>query len=320
MTLPKPPPDNGVGSPAGEDAVVQRIGRELERQTKPVEPGELWLGDDAAVVTAPVGPLLLATDAAVAGVHADLSLVTLADLGWKALTAAVSDLGAMGGRPLHALVTYGAPPGTDLVALTTGLGQAAAAWGCAVVGGDVVSAPVVVVSVSVTGTLDGPAPAVTRAGARPGDHLMVTGPLGASAAGLRVLRAGGEAPHLVAAHARPQARLAEGAAARDAGATAMIDISDGLTLDADRLARASGVGLALGALAVAEGATAEEAAAGGEDYELLIACSDPGRLAAVFADRGLRAPIALGRCTGDAGERTLDGVPFEPRGYQHRFG
>ena len=140
--------------------------------------------------TRPADGLVLATDAAVAGVHADLAVVGLDDLGWKALTAAVSDLGAMGAVPRWALVTLVVPPRTDLDRLASGVAEASAAWACPVVGGDLTTADQVVVSVSVVGVLDGPRPAVTRAGAAGGDTLFVTGPLGASAAGLRLLRAG----------------------------------------------------------------------------------------------------------------------------------
>ena len=336
---PKPPPDHGDDSPIDEDAVVERIGSSLVATLGRPPAGEVWLGDDAAVVAWPAGPLVLSTDAVVGGIHADLALVGPEDFGWKAVTAAVSDIGAMGGRPRHLLVTLAGPAGTDLDALSRGVGQAAAAWGCVVVGGDVTEAPEVVVSVAVTGVLPadpadrspgaGGGPgfgAVTRAGARPGDRLFVTGPLGASAAGLRLLRRGGRAADgspaagLRAAHRRPGARIAEGVVARWAGATAMMDVSDGLALDLHRLARASGVGFALDAVPVADGATVDEALGGGEDYELIVATADPERLVAAFAGAGLRAPSAIGWCVADPGQRTLAGEALAPTGYQHRVG
>jgi len=281
-------------------------------------------------VAPPDGPLLLATDAAVAGVHADLGLVGLDDLGWKALTATVSDIAAMGGRPSHALVAILGPPGTDLEALNRGVAEASGEWSCPVVGGDLSGAPVVAVVVAVSGSLEaaGPPP-VTRSGARPGDRLFVTGPLGAAAAGLRRLRAAGAAPGdpgpgdpaaLVAAHRRPRARLAEGETARRAGASAMIDVSDGLAIDAGRLAGASGVGLALDAVPVAAGATDAEALGGGEDYELVVATGDPDGLLVAFAAAGLRAPLAIGWCSDDPAERCLAGRPLGSAGFQHDVG
>jgi len=283
----------------------------------PPPSGHLWIGDDAAVVPPPVGSLVLSTDAAVAGVHADLDLVGLDDLGWKALTAAVSDLGAMGAIPRWALVTLCLPAGTDLDRLGRGLADASAAWACPVVGGDLTTAAQVVVSVSVAGDLVGDRPAVTRAGASAGDTLFVTGPLGASAAGLRLLRAGTTTGTPVAAHRRPTARLVEGRTARDAAATAMMDVSDGLALDLHRLADASGVGFVLDHVPVASGATLDEALGGGEDYELIVATADPDGLAAAFDAVGLRRPLPIGRCIADPAERLLDGQPVRRVGWQH---
>ncbi len=266
---------------------------------------------------------MLTTDAVVAGVHAELGLVSLADFGWKALTAAVSDIAAMGGTVGHALVSVGAPPDTALDELTEGIAEAADHWRCPVVGGDLSQADQLFVAVAVTGTLEGAGPAVLRSGARPGDAVFVTGPLGGSAAGLRVLRAQGptaaDPEGAARAHRRPEARLAEGRAARAAGATAMMDISDGLGLDAHRLARASGVGLALGEVPVAPGATPGEALGGGEDYELLIAAPDDGRLERTFASTGLRVPIRIGVCTSDPAERRLGDGALPASGFQHRL-
>jgi thiamine-monophosphate kinase len=201
------------------------------------------------------GNLLLTADAVVAGVHFDLDLVDLDDVGWKALAVNLSDLAAMGGTPGHAVVTVVLPPGTDLERLYEGLGEAADRFGCPIVGGDISAGTELVVAVTVTGTVDGPP--VLRSGARPDDGLLVTGPLGASAAGLRGLRSGRASGGQGPAHRRPQPRLEEGRVARRAGATAMIDLSDGLVVDVARLADASGVGIVLDDVPVAPGATPE---------------------------------------------------------------
>jgi thiamine-monophosphate kinase len=325
---------------AGEDAVVRRIADVVEQASGPPPPGSVWIGDDAAVVEPPAGRLVLAADAVVAGVHADLALVGLDDLGWKAVTATVSDVGAVGGRPCHALVSICVPPGTDVELIASGAAAASARWDCPVVGGDVSTSDQVVVSVAATGVLEGPEPPVLRGGASGGDHLFVTGPLGGSAAGLRVLRSAGGAQGagaqgagaqgagaddsvvqaLVEAHRRPLARLREGAAARAAGASAMMDVSDGLAIDLHRLAAASGVGVRLDDVPVVPGATEEEALSGGEDFELVVATPDPGRLVAAFLAAGLRVPIPIGRCTADPGERLLRGAPFDRRGWEHPIG
>lgn len=289
--------------------------------------GQTWVGDDAAVVPGPSGSMLLAADAVVAGVHADLDLVGLDDMGWKALVANVSDIAAVGGRPCYALVTVAGPLAhLDVDLLYDGLLQAAEAYECPVVGGDLSSSPTLVVSVSVAG--DGgtvpPAP-VLRSGASPGDTLFATGPLGSSAAGLQLLRAGkgAEAPDLVLAHRRPRARLREGAAARVAGATAMIDVSDGLAADLRHLADASRVGVVVDHVPVPIGMSRVSddpeglALGGGEDYELVFSAPDPDRVETTFAELGLGKPIRIGRCTGDPGERRLRDRELPSLGWVH---
>lgn len=257
----------------------------LVRRLPPAPPGETWIGDDAAVLHAPGGTLLLAADTMVDGVHADLSVTTVADLGWKALVRNVSDVAAMGGRPLHAVVTVVVPPGGgDLLdPLYDGLTDASAAYGCPVVGGDLTSGPRLVVTVAITGTVDGSP--VLRSGARAGDTIYVTGPLGGAVADLHAGIAGRTA--------RPLARVEEGTAARLAGATAMIDLSDGLSLDLRRVARASGVGAVVEDVPVAEGATRDDAMTGGDDYELVFTAPDAAAVRSRFD--GLREPVAIGR-------------------------
>ncbi len=300
---------------------MRRIAEVFERSLGSPPDGDVWIGDDAAIVSVPRGRLVIATDAAVAGVHADLSLTGLDDLGWKALTATVSDIGAVGARPSYAVVDFCVPPGIDPVLLATGVAEAAAEWACPVVGGDVTTAREVAVSAAAIGVLEGEGPPVLRSGASPGDRLLVTGPLGASAAGLRLLRAGLREPASpIAAHARPLARIAEGVVARDAGAAAMMDVSDGLAIDLHRLADASGVGVVLHTVPVAPGATEEEALGGGEDFELVVASPDPAGLVDAFVSAGLRPPIEIGRCSADRAERTLRGRPLERSGFEHVIG
>jgi thiamine-monophosphate kinase len=300
----------------GEFEAIERLRRLL-----PSPPaGETWIGDDAAVVVPPLGGLLLAADLVVAGVHADLSLVGLDDFGWKALSVNVSDIAAMGCEPTHALVSVAAPPDTDLETLYRGLAEAVDYYGCPVVGGDLSTAGQLVVSVAVLGD-GGQRPPVLRAGALPGDTIFVTGPLGSSAAGLLALQEGraDEVPHLAQAHRRPVARVREGRAARQAGATAMVDVSDGLAADLRHLADASGVGLAIDLVPVAEGATLQQALGGGEDYELAFTATNAGHVAASFAEAGLRQPVAIGRCTADPAQRTLGEGELPEAGWQHHW-
>ena len=309
-------------------------------QVGPLAPPEVGIGDDAAVVAGPDGALLLvAADLVVSGVHADLSYCSFADVGWKALAANVSDIAAMGGRPSHALVSVVSPPGTDLDELYAGLLAAAAEYGCTVVGGDLSGGTELVVAVTMTGAVPPPpaaagagvgagAPAVAlggpvlRSGARAGDTIFLTGPLGASAAGLALLRVAGRAASgpLAEAHRRPRARVEEGVTAACCGATAMIDVSDGLAPDLGHLAEASGIGYSLDEVPVAEGATLAGALGGGEDYELVFTAADPARVAAGFAGAGLRPPVVVGTCVADPAARLLGGVPVTATGFEHQLG
>jgi thiamine-monophosphate kinase len=231
--------------------------------------------------------------------------------------AALSDIAAMGGRPLGVVVAVCAPGDVDVVGISAAAGEAAAANGCVLVGGDLSGSAVVTVSASAVGEEVG-GRVVPRGGARPGDVLFVTGPLGGSAAGLRARRAGaGLDDELVLAHRRPSARIAEGLLASRLGATSMIDISDGLARDLRRIADASGIGIEIDHLPVAAGASDAEALGGGEDFELAFSHPDPGRVASSFVAAGLRAPIPIGRVVLDPSARTLRGAPLPEVGWRH---
>jgi thiamine-monophosphate kinase len=303
---------------SGEFAFLQRLRKALPAAA----PGQVWMGDDAAVLE---DGLLLATDVVVEGVHFDLRWSAPEDAGWKALAVNCSDLAAMGGLPraaVAAVVVPGDRPGVA-DALAAGLSEAAGAFGCPLVGGDTAVGPTLALSVAVVGQSP-PTGAVLRSGARPGDTVLVTGTLGGPLAALRALRQG-QAPvgEAAARLHRPRPRLEEGRAAAEAGATAMIDVSDGLAADLGHICEESGVGVCLQAEAVplGPGAALADAVAGGDDYELCFTASDPDGVAAAFAAAGLAAPVAVGQITGD-GRRVmaLPGGTEEPLaggGWEH---
>lgn len=272
----------------GERGLIERI----RQRVGPPGPGVgLGIGDDAAWVSWPSGHLLLTTDSLLEDVHFRRATASLVDVGAKALAVNLSDIAAMGGTPRVALVALAAPRTLPVAAvddLYTGLLEVARQHQVQVVGGDTCGSPGgIVLTITVAGDVDG-AP-LCRGGARPGDAILVTGTLGAAAAGLAALERGPggvRAESLAAvyrAHRRPIPRIAEGRAVHGAGvATAMMDLSDGLATDLGQLARESGVGavIHLAALPIAE-ATREVArglgcdptawaVGGGEDYELLI--------------------------------------------------
>lgn len=313
-----------------EFALIERL-REVVGE--PGE-GEVWVGDDAAVLRAPAGTILFTADMLVEGVHFDLSLTGAPDLGYKSLAVNISDIAAMGGTPRRALVSLGLKRGLDtdwVVELYRGMRECADEFGMAVVGGDISRSDCLTISVALLGN---PAGRLTigRDGARDGHTIGVTGTLGASAAGYRLLRSGNrERPDLVAAHNRPVPRSKEVQVLRRFLPSAMIDVSDGFAADLGHICEASGVGAEIDPsalpLADLEGLgldrdPLELALQGGEDYELCFTI-DSTRFAdaatAVEEQTGTKV-TAVGTIIAEEGTfLRVDGGRdrLEPRGWDH---
>jgi thiamine-monophosphate kinase len=279
-------------------------------------------GDDAAVLAAPDGRFVATTDMMIHGPDFRLAWSTPFDLGWKAAASNLADVAAMGATPTALVVALAVPAAVELEFLerfADGLRAACEelAPGCGVVGGDLSVSDTLTVAVTAFGDLGGRAP-VLRSGARPGDAVAVSGVLGLAASGLRLLfdeavdgagapdagRAADLAerePEAVGAQLRPRPPVADGVLAAQAGATAMLDISDGLALDARRIATASGAGIDLARDAI----RFPEALTGGEDHALLATFPPGTALPGRFRRIGMVVP----------GEGVLvDGRPYDGRG------
>ncbi|QHC67006.1 thiamine-phosphate kinase [Rathayibacter sp. VKM Ac-2759] len=296
-------------------------------------------GDDSAVLRAPDGRFVVTTDMMVHGPDFRLAWSTPFDLGWKAAASNLSDVAAMGARPTALVVAIAAPQGLGvdvLEGIADGLaaGCAAMAPGCAVVGGDLSASATLTLAITAFGSLDGRAP-VLRSGARPGDVVATAGTLGAAGLGLRLLfeqaTTAGEPsaalarglrerfPEVLDAQLRPTPPIAAGIAAGDS-ATAMMDVSDGVVLDARRMARASGVVIDLDPAAVdrhagllpgTEAALARTLVLGGGEDHAMLACFPraaalPPGFTALGAVREGEPEVRLG------GEALLDRGGWDP--------
>ena len=351
----------GAGLP-GEFEVIRRIGHALPESDPSVL---LGIGDDAAAITpAPGKTTLLTTDTFVEGVDFDLDFSSWRQIGWKCMAANFSDIAAMGGVPRHALTTLCLPAHRtmeDVEALYAGFHDLIRQAGhhVSIVGGDLSSTDgPTVISITVSGEA-GEEHITRRSGARAGDILCVTGHLGASETGLRLLRAAREQPAserpaseqpaseqptdqfegVLCRHRTPVPRVREGVLLADSGwVRAMIDVSDGLSSDALHVGRDSGVGLNLdgNALPIAEETrkAMEElrldpvgtALESGEEFELLCAVAPGGveRLAAELAERTGTPLTPIGEClSADRGWTFTDRTgsrTLRPEGYDHFSG
>ena len=297
------------------------------------------IGDDAAVWQPSRGNRsVITTDALVEGVHFTRTAMRAYDAGWRALASNLSDIAAMGARPVLATIALAFPRDTDpawLLEAYDGIADLAKRARCAIGGGDVTRAPAIAFAITVVGEVRA-SNLKRRDGARPGDVVAVTGPLGASRAGLRIaadfpeLAADADFAAALAAFRTPQPRLREG---RWLGASrnvrAMMDLSDGLSTDLARLCAASGVGAVLERVPTHEAArrvaarTGDDpeawALGGGEDFELLACIAKHAfeHLAGRFRAHCGRQLVAVGRITEGTSLLGPEGSPITPTGWDH---
>jgi thiamine-monophosphate kinase len=297
------------------------------------------IGDDAAVwQPSRNNRSVITTDALVEGIHFTRDAMSAHDVGWRALASNLSDVAAMGARPVLATIALGFPAGTDpawLLAAYDGIAALAKRSRCAIAGGDLTRAPAITFAITVVGEVRA-SNLKRRDGARAGDVVAITGPLGASRAGLLLaldwpdLARDPELAAVLAAYRTPQPRLPEGAwLGGSRHVRAMMDISDGLSTDLARLCAASVTGASLERVPVADGAsrvaarTGDDPAGwaldGGEDFELLVSVEKRGfgHLAARFRARFGRELVPIGRMTAGPGVVDADGRAVVSAGWDH---
>ena len=297
----------------------------------------LGIGDDAALwQPSRSHRSAISTDMLVEGGDFTRDMMSYEDTGWRAMTANLSDLAAMGARPVLATVALGFAQTTEpqeILELYRGIAACAQRYKITIAGGDLSRAPVLTIAITVVGEVR-PSNVKTRAGGRPGDVLAVTGPLGASRAGLKVAQKQLAIPtdlqeEALQALRRPQPRVADGKFfAASSNVNALMDISDGLSTDVHRLARASRCGAVIEDVPVAKSARAVALArnedperfvlAGGEDFELLVAIRAMAfsHIATRYKTRFRRDLIRIGLLRDDAGV-VWNGAPLERSGWDH---
>ena len=301
----------------GEFIKIAEVARLLSQQASNFSsPYNSLIGDDAAVIDFQELKInLFASDMMVENIHFRTSYFKDADIGYKSMSTNVSDMAAMGGRPVYATVSLGAPSHFSIPDFYTGVRAACEEYGFHIAGGDLSYSELIVISVSMLGATF--ADPILRSTAMAEDYIFVTGPLGGSSAGLTLLQANQDATGpLVDIHLRPNARVREAEGIALAGATSAIDVSDGLIADLNHICEQSGVGAELEHLPIAVGASLDAAMYGGEDYQLVFSHPNPSKVESTFETLGLDQPYGIGRLRSEPGI-LLDGKRIEVRGYQH---
>lgn len=306
----------------GEFALIEAITARLRADREPI----LGPGDDAAIVAVGGGKTAISTDVLVEGVDFRRQWSSGEDVGRHAAAASVADIEAIGAAPIAVVVALILPSDTEVdwvLDVMHGLCAEAGLAGAAVVGGDVSAGESIALAMTVVGDLDGSA-GVRRSGAHVGDSVAVAGRLGWAAAGLTVLSRGFTSPRVLAdAHRRPRAPYGQGRVAALAGATSMIDVSDGLVADLGHVARASGVVIEIDSSAIEIGDELRSAAAAfnSDPLNWIMTGGDDHALVATFPPEAAIPPafVLIGRVEAGSPEVKVDGLPAGEwaRGHEH---
>ena len=311
------PPDATI-SDAGEFGLIEAL-TGIFAQGDQVVVGP---GDDAAVLRVRTGHVVVSTDLMVEGRHFRRDWVSAADVGHRAAAQNLSDINAMGGRATSLTIGLAAPadlPAEWALEFARGFAEECALVGASVVGGDLSRADQIVIAVTVLGACT-VAP-VVRSGARPGDVLALCGRQGWAAGGVAVLGRGFRSPRvLVEAYRRPEPPYDAGQVAADAGATSMIDVSDGLLADAGHVATASGVAIDVhrDAFEVAEPLQAVGAALGADPLQFILGGGDDHALLATFPDGSVPDGWLVVGAVAEGAGVTVDGEEYDgPTGWTH---
>jgi len=324
----------------GEFELIERLRQRLGSDPRL----QVGIGDDAAVLSGE-GTRVVSVDAVVDGVHFDSETWPAPAIAWKAIAAALSDIGAMAADPTEVYLSLGLPSGADrdlIDGLIDGTVTAARHFGVALAGGDTVGSPVAFLAVTAVGEVDDPGAVVTRSGAAVSDLVAVTGQLGGAAAGLRLVGQGQAGQNGVTGDAlverlfRPEPRLAFARKLRGVGVSALIDVSDGLVADLGHVASMSGVGIEIDVdrVPIQDGVDEvaredgigglELALTGGEDYELALTI-EPGsddRVTGLAAETGVPMTVIGNVVEGSGVSLLSQGRPCEiggRTGFEHRF-
>jgi thiamine-monophosphate kinase len=319
--------------------IAELIGNASQPQAESWQNLRAGVGDDCAVWQGERTCYLSKVDSQVQGIHFTLDVISWRDLGWKALAVNLSDIAAMGGCPLYALVSLGLPFDTeveDVLSLYEGMLELAGQTGTAVIGGHVSASSNLYIDVHITGHTGSPDGTVlSRSAARPGDLIAVTGWLGSAAAGLRILQQKSTldasiSECLIKAFAHPEPRLAEGRLLLKYGVTCAIDISDGLIADLGHICEMSKVGAKIDTdtlpvrpevKTIFGDAAVDLALAGGEDYQLLFT-APPSIMATVQKECECSVTVIGEIIEGAAGQvivtdRSGKSTPTSSAGWDH---